>query len=91
MGYKLGSFNMYKFQAYRSDDKIKKDLDNIANIISTEKFDIIAMQEVLDKKPVDMILTRLGTHWKRAWDRPNSGLYKRQRDMRLFGILIELP
>ena len=24
MGYKLGSFNMYKFQAYRSDDKVKK-------------------------------------------------------------------
>ena len=37
MGYKLGSFNMYKFQAYRSDDKIKKDLDKIANIINIQK------------------------------------------------------
>ena len=72
MGYKLGSFNMYKFQAYRSDDKIKKDLDNIANIISTEKFDIIAMQEVFDEKPMNMILTRLGSHWKGAWAKPNS-------------------
>ena len=72
MGYKLGSFNMYKFQAYRSDDKIKKDLDNIANIISTEKFDIIAMQEVFDEKPMNMILARLGTRWSGAWARPNS-------------------
>lgn len=72
MGYKLGSFNMYKFQAYRSDDKIKKDLDNIANIISTEKFDIIAMQEVFDEKPMNMILARLGARWSGAWARPNS-------------------
>jgi endonuclease/exonuclease/phosphatase family metal-dependent hydrolase len=63
---------MYKFQAYRSDDKIKKDLDSIANIISTEKFDIIAMQEVFDEKPMNMILARLGGHWKGAWGKPNS-------------------
>ena len=72
MGYKIGSFNMYKFQAYRSDDKIKKDLDSIANIISTEKFDIIAMQEVFDEKPMNMILARLGSHWQGAWGKPNS-------------------
>lgn len=72
MGYKLGSFNMYKFQAYRSDDKIKKDLDIIANIIISEKFDIVAMQEVFDNKPMNMILTRLGKHWKGAWAKPNS-------------------
>lgn len=63
---------MYKFQAYRSDDKIKKDLDSIANIISTEKFDIIAMQEVFDEKPMNMILARLGSHWQGAWGKPNS-------------------
>lgn len=72
MGYNLGSFNMYKFQAYRSDDKIKKDLDSIANIIRTEKFDIIAMQEVFDEKPMNMILARLGSHWEGAWAKPNS-------------------
>jgi hypothetical protein len=32
MAYKLGSFNMYKFQAYRADDNIRKDLDKISNI-----------------------------------------------------------
>ena len=42
MGYKIGSFNMYKFQAYRSDDKIKKDLDSIANIIKFFLFLLIA-------------------------------------------------
>lgn len=72
MGYRLGSFNMYKFQAYRSDDKIKKDLDNIANIISSEKFDIVAMQEIFDEKPMNMILSRLGGKWKGAWAKPNS-------------------
>lgn len=72
MGYKLGSFNMYKFQAYRSDDKIKKDLDNIANIISSEKFDIVAMQEILDETPMKMILNRLGKIWAGAWAKPNS-------------------
>lgn len=72
MGYKLGSFNMYKFQAYRSDDKIKKDLDNIANIISSEKFDIVAMQEIFDVKPMNMILNRLGKMWEGAWAKPNS-------------------
>lgn len=72
MGYKLGSFNMYKFQAYRSDDKIKKDLDNIANIISSEKFDIVAMQEIFDVRPMNMILNRLGKMWEGAWAKPNS-------------------
>lgn len=72
IGYKLGSFNMYKFQAYRSDDKIKKDLDKIANIISKEHFDIVAMQEVFDEKPMNMILQRLGRQWQGAWAKPNS-------------------
>lgn len=72
MGYKLGSFNMYKFHAYRSDDKIKKDLDNIANIISSEKFDIVAMQEIFDVTPMNMILNRLGKMWEGAWAKPNS-------------------
>jgi endonuclease/exonuclease/phosphatase family metal-dependent hydrolase len=72
MAYKLGSFNMYKFQAYRADDNIRKELDKISNIILSEKFDILAMQEIFDKCPMDMILTRLGPNWKGAWDKPNS-------------------
>lgn len=72
MGYKLGSFNMYKFQAYRADDEIKKDLDNIAYIISNEGFDIVAMQEIFDERPMNMILARLGGRWKGAWAKPNS-------------------
>lgn len=72
MGYKIGSFNMYKFQAYRSDDNISKDLDAIADIISSEHFDIVAMQEVFGERPMDMILTRLGRNWQGAWEKPNS-------------------
>lgn len=73
MGYKLGSFNMYKFQAYRSDEEIKKNLDNIANIICTEKFDIVAMQEILGETPMERILLRLGKkHWDGRQKSPNS-------------------
>lgn len=72
MGYKLGSFNMYKFQAYRSDEEIKKNLDNIANIICIEKFDIVAMQEILGETPMNMILSRLGKHWDGRQKPPKS-------------------
>lgn len=72
MGYKIGSFNMFKFQAYRADDEIRKNLDIIADIIISEQFDIVAMQEVFGKRPMDMILARLGGSWQGAWAQPNS-------------------
>lgn len=72
MGYKIGSFNMYKFQAYRSDDEIKKNLDVLADIISQEKFDIIAIQEILSQNAMDRLLQRLGNCWSGKWDSPNS-------------------
>lgn len=72
MGYKLGSFNMYKFQAYRSDNEIRKDLDAIANIICNERFDIVAMQEIYSETAMNLILRRLGSKWEGAWGQPNS-------------------
>jgi hypothetical protein len=72
MAYKIGSFNMYKFQAYRSDEIIKKDLDMLKYIIAEEQFDIVAMQEILGETPMNMILKRLGSSWKGAWGKPNS-------------------
>ena len=56
----------------RIKEKIKKDLDKIANIISKEHFDIVAMQEVFDEKTMNMILQRLGRQWQGAWAKPNS-------------------
>lgn len=72
MGYKLGSFNMFKFQAYRANEEIRKDLDRIADIIYTERFDIVAMQEIFGETPMNMILARLGKHWTGRWKAPNS-------------------
>lgn len=72
MGYKIGSFNMYKYQAYRSDDEIKKNLDIIANIIISEAFDIVALQEIFSKRAMENLLNRLGPNWIGSWDSPNS-------------------
>ena len=40
MGYKIASFNMYKF-SFRGDKEISKDIEKIANIITSEGFDIV--------------------------------------------------
>jgi len=72
MSYKIGSMNMYKFQANRSDKEISKDIDLIAEIIYTEKFDIVAMQEIYSDKAMNMVLRRLGGNWEGRWATPNS-------------------
>ncbi len=72
MIYRIGSFNMYKFQAYRSDKEISKDLNKVAEIIRTERFDIIALQEIFSKTAMDMLLIRLGCNWKGSWESPRS-------------------
>lgn len=72
MGYKIGSFNMFKYQVYRSDDEIRKDLDKIASIILSESFDIVALQEIFSELAMKNLLSRLGSNWTGCWDRPNS-------------------
>lgn len=72
MGIKIGSFNMFKFSAYTSNDEIKKDLNKISNIISDEQFDIIALQEIFSQRSMDMLLQRLGSSWKGYWASPNA-------------------
>ncbi len=72
VSYKIGSFNMYKFTAYQSDQEIRKDLDKIANIIHTEKYDVVAMQEVFNPKAAEMVRARLGFDWEMAWAQPPS-------------------
>lgn len=63
---------MYKFQAYRSDEEIKKNLDVIADIIIQEKFDMIAVQEIFSQNALNRLLQRLGPWWSGKWDSPNS-------------------
>ena len=46
--YKIASFNMFKF-SLQSNENIRKNLNEIANIIQRSKFDIVGMQEVLSE------------------------------------------
>lgn len=63
MGYKVASFNMKNFG---NNVSIKRDLNKIADIIQSEQFDIVAMQEILaEGKGVKALLERaLGQKWK---------------------------
>lgn len=68
MGFKIGSFNMYKW----NKGNTKKDLDLIATIIKKEQFDIIAMQEVLSKEAVKELVSNYLPQWEYRWDTPVS-------------------
>lgn len=67
----IGSFNMYKF-SYQRNDEIKKDLNMISKIIKTEKFGVVALQEVFNKGVVKDLICYLGSNWSYAWDQPRS-------------------
>lgn len=66
MGYKIGSFNMCKYS-----DPNSKDLEKIANIIKSEQFDILALQEVFNKYCV-AALTRYLYGWDYRWKKPQK-------------------
>ena len=72
MGYRIGSFNMYKF-SFQSDDEIKKDISLIAKIILNEKFDIVALQEVFTPGAAERLVRELGLGWEKCWDSPKVG------------------
>jgi endonuclease/exonuclease/phosphatase family metal-dependent hydrolase len=59
MSYIIGSFNLQNFSG-----KDRKDLDVIANIITTERLDIIALQEVLRPEALNSLLRRLPYYWE---------------------------
>ena len=63
MGYKIASFNMRNFG---NNVSIKRDLNKIADIIQSEQFDIVAMQEILaEGKGVKLLLEQaLGPKWE---------------------------
>ena len=57
MGYKIGSFNLYKF-SLQSDNNIRKNLEKISRIIRDENLDVVAIQEIFNKK-LNYLLLRL--------------------------------
>lgn len=72
MGYKIGSFNLFKF-SFQADKEIKKDTSKIADIIKSEGFDIIALQEVLNPNALELLRKKLGNSWRYRWDQPKIG------------------
>lgn len=64
MSYIIGSFNLLKMD-FKSNEETKKNFDKIANIIREEKFDVIALQEVIAEIAVKEIVKRLGSIY---WD-----------------------
>lgn len=71
MSYTIGSFNMLKMN-YRSDKEIAKDYTQIAKIIKTEQFDIVALQEVFNEGSIrHLLLPALGpSEWDYVWATP---------------------
>ena len=49
MGYKIGSFNLKNIGLTALGNKNERDLKKIAEIIKREKFDVVALQEVLSE------------------------------------------
>lgn len=71
MPYTIGSFNIQKFN-YRSDKDIHKDYIKIAEIINKEKFDIVALQEILSESALkNQLMPALGKNeWDYRWSAP---------------------
>lgn len=69
---KIGSFNMKKLSLNTLTNK--KDIDKIVEIIANERFDIVAMQEVFRREPVEIIIHKLGSlNWKMAFEVSRDG------------------
>lgn len=60
MSFRFASFNMYKYQAYRSDNEIRKNIGLIARIIRESEIDIIGLQEIFSKTAMDLLIRELG-------------------------------
>jgi endonuclease/exonuclease/phosphatase family metal-dependent hydrolase len=68
MSYRIGSFNTLNFSG-----RTEKDVDIMANIITGEDLDIIALQEILRPEALTMLLRRLPYHWEGRQASPRSG------------------
>ena len=79
LSYRIGSFNLYKF-SFQSNKEIAKDFNMIAQIIRKEKFDIIALQEVLNENAVKRLLSELGSNWDYRWASPEKSRTAQQAE-----------
>lgn len=69
MGYRIGSFNLFKLN-YQSDKEIKKDFQKIAQIIKDNNIDILAIQEVLTENAAKRLTNELGRNYAYKWAQP---------------------
>jgi len=75
MSYKIGSFNLRNLGLSAMGNKNARDLKKIAEIIKKEKFDVVALQEVLSEGKAftspdfakKSILMELGNDWDFQW------------------------
>lgn len=69
MSYVIGSFNIEKLNVKKGDDP-KKSFQKIAEIILSEEFDIVALQEIMSDKVFQYektLMQYLGTNWDYRW------------------------
>ena len=66
MGFRIGSFNMYKFS-----NGSGKDLTLIAKILTEQKLDIVALQEVFDSEALERLCRNMGPNWDCRWGTPD--------------------
>ncbi len=75
MGYRIGSFNLRNLGLSALGKNSERDLRKIAQIIKEEKFDVVALQEVLSEGKAFIspdfakksILMELGSNWDFEW------------------------
>ena len=67
----IGSFNLYKMN-FQSDKERKKSFENISDIIISEGYDVIALQEVLSEQACNELLRHLGPTWEGRWEFPKK-------------------
>lgn len=82
MGYKIGSFNLRNLGLAALGNKNERNLNKIAQIIKEEKFDVVALQEVLSEGKAftspdyakKSILMELGENWDFQWANAETAL-----------------
>ena len=82
MGYKIGSFNLKNIGLRALGNESERDLKKIAEIIREEKFDVVALQEVLSEGKAFIsphfakksIMMELGPDWDFQWANAETSL-----------------
>lgn len=68
MGYRIASFNMYKFH-----ENTSKEVALVAKAINDSQIDILVIQEIFSRGALDKLIGFLGPNeWEGRWDTPQS-------------------